>query len=66
MINVNESIIENIILRTDMGSILNIDNLEIDNLLVDFGLFKNHKIGESVESLIRHILQIENITLSLL
>ena len=63
MVNVNESIIESIILRTDMGSILNIDNLEIDNLLVDFGLFNNHKIGESVESLIRHILHIENITL---
>ena len=46
-----------------MGSILNIDNLEIDNLLVDFGLFDNDKIGESVESFIRHILHIENITL---
>ena len=63
MLNIKENIIENFILNLDLLSFLNTDNLEINDLLIHFGLFNNHKIGETIESFIRHTLHIENITL---
>ena len=63
MLNIKENIIEKFILDLDMLSFLDTDNLEINDLLIHFGLFNNHKIGETIESFIRHILHIENITL---
>ena len=63
MLNIKENIIEKFILNLDLLSFLNTDNLEINDLLIHFGLFNNHKIGETIESFIRHILHIENITL---
>ena len=59
MLNIKEDICERIILGTDISSILDIENLDIDNLLVDFGLFDNHKIGDSIKSYIKHTLQEE-------
>tara|TARA_Y100001970_G_C14065530_1_gene766484 strand:+ start:226 stop:1077 length:852 start_codon:yes stop_codon:yes gene_type:complete len=63
MLSMNEESIEKIIYQFDILSFLNTKDLDIDNLLVDFGLFDNYKIGESVNSFIRHILHIEDITL---
>ena len=63
MLEFKEEIIEKILLELDMLSILDMENLDIDDLLVDFGLFNNDKIGESIKSLIRHTLKKEDITL---
>lgn len=63
MLNIKENIIEKFIFNLNMLSFLDLDNLEINNLLIHFGLFNNHKIGKTIESFIRHTLNIENITL---
>ena len=40
--------IEKIVLEADITKILNMDDLEIDDLLVKFGLFSNKQIGDSI------------------
>jgi len=54
---------EKIILETDLEDIFNMNNLEIDNLLVNYGLFNNQLIGESINILCKHKIGKENITL---
>ena len=63
MLSMNEESIEKFMLEFDILSFLDTENLTIDNLLLQFGLFDNYKIGESVNSFIRHLLHIEDITL---
>ena len=63
MLNMKEEHIEEILLKTDLSSVLDIENIEIDNLLIDFGLFDNNKIGVWISSSIRHTLKKENIKL---
>jgi len=46
--------IEKLVLEKDLTKLLNIDDIDIDNLLVKYGLFSNEHIGESVSSFIRH------------
>ena len=55
--------IEKIVLETDLTKILNVDDLEIDDLLVKFGLFSNKPIGDSISSFIRHKTQKNDLTL---
>ena len=55
--------IEKIVLETDLTKILNTDDLEIDDLLVKFGLFSNQQIGDSISSFIRHKTQKNDLTL---
>ena len=55
--------IEKIVLETDLTKILNVDDLEIDDLLVKFGLFSNQQIGDSISSFIRHKTQKNDLTL---
>ena len=55
--------IEKIVLETDLTKILNTDDLEIDNLLVKFGLFSNQQIGDSISSFIRHKTDKNDLTL---
>lgn len=55
--------IEKIVLETDLTKILNTDDLEIDDLLVKFGLFSNKQIGDSISSFIRHKTQKNDLTL---
>lgn len=54
---------EEIILETNMDQILDSGTLEIDDLLLKFGLFTNKIIGESVTSFCKHKLGKENLTL---
>ena len=42
---------------------MNIDDIDIDNLLVKYGLFSNEHIGESVSSFIRHKTEKNDLTL---
>lgn len=55
--------IEKIVLETDLNKLLNSENLEIDDLLVKFGLFNNKPIGDSISSFIRHKTQKNDLTL---
>ena len=55
--------IEKIVLETDLSKILNSDDLEIDDLLVKFGLFSNKQIGDSISSFIRHKCNKNDLTL---
>ncbi len=55
--------IEKIVLEADITKILNMDDLEIDNLLVKFGLFSNQQIGDSISSFIRHKTDKNDLTL---
>ena len=55
--------IEKIVLETDLDKLLNTENLEIDDLLVRFGLFSNKPIGDSISSFIRHKTQKNDLTL---
>ena len=55
--------IEKIALETDLTKILNTDDLEIDDLLVKFGLFSNKQIGDSISSFIRHKTDKNDLTL---
>lgn len=55
--------IEKIVLETDLTKLLNSDDLEIDDLLVKFGLFNNKPIGDSISSFIRHKTQKNDLTL---
>ena len=54
---------EKIILETEFEDIFNMNELEIDNLLVNYGLFNNKMIGEWINILCKHKLGRENITL---
>ena len=55
--------IEKIVLETDLTKLLNSDDLEIDDLLVKFGLFENKPIGDSISSFIRHKCNKNDLTL---
>lgn len=46
--------IEKIVLEKDLTMIIDTENIEIDNLLIKFGLSNNNHIGESISSFIRH------------
>jgi NTE family protein len=55
--------IEKIILETDLNKIVNTDDLNIDDILVNFGLFDNKVLGDTISSFIRHKLNKNDITL---
>ena len=54
---------EKLMLKIDTESFLDLSKLEIDNLLVGFGLFDNDKLGDYINSFIRNVLNEEDITL---
>jgi len=54
---------EKIILNIDFESFLDMSKLEIDNLLIDFGLFDGEKLSDYINSIVRNVLNKENITL---
>lgn len=54
---------EELMLKIDTESFLDLSKLEIDNLLVGFGLFDNDKLGDYINSFIRNVLNEEDITL---
>ena len=63
ILNISNESREKLIYEMDIFSFLDIENIKIDNLLIDFGLFDNQKIGDGINSFIKHTLNINNITL---
>lgn len=59
----NYKVIENLIMGCKINIILDLDEINIDTMLLEFGLFSNNKLGEFIESYIKNIYKIENITL---
>ena len=55
--------IEKLVLEKDLNTLLNVEDIDIDSLLVDYGLFSNKHIGESVSSFIRHKTKKNDLTL---
>lgn len=55
--------IEKIVLEKDLSKILNLEDLDIDNLLVKYGLFSNKHISETISSFIRHKCNKNDLTL---
>jgi len=54
LLDYTSSQIEKIVLETELDKLLNIDDLEIDNLLLRFGLFDNKTLGNTIQSFIKH------------
>lgn len=63
LLKINPEIYEKIIMKFDILSVLNLDDIQIDNLLVDLGLFSTDKIGAIIQSVTKNCLQCEDITL---
>ena len=63
ILKLNESVIENIVMGVDYLSTLDIDNLEINDLLVEYGLFNNDILANTIKSIIKNTLNKEDITL---
>ena len=52
-----------IVMKAPMFSVLNVDNITIDDLLVDFGLFKTDNIRELMQIVTKNYFKQEDITL---
>ena len=59
----NTKVIENLMMGCDINTILNLDDIDINSILLEFGLFSNKKLSEFIESYIKNIYNIENISL---
>jgi len=63
MTNLSQKECERVIMDADIYSLLNTDNLTIDDLLIDFGLFETNKIREIMHIFTKHLYQSDDITL---
>ena len=63
LLKINPEIYQEIIMKFNILSVLNLDDIKIDNLLVDLGLFSTDKIGTIIQSVTKNCLQYEDITL---
>ena len=63
LLKLNYKVSTDISMKFDIGSMLNFDDIEIDNLLVDHGFFKTDGIKLIFQSLLKNVLKKEDITL---
>ncbi len=63
LLKIDMKIIYSLIDQFDISSILKNDNISINNLLVDFGIYSNHKIKDIFQSVIKHKLNKSDLTL---
>ena len=63
ILNINQDILKNIIIKYDSNNYINYDNLKIDDILIDFGLFDTDKISNIIQSILKNCLQIDDLTL---
>ena len=63
LLDFTPSQMEELILETELEKILDTESLEIDELLLNYGLFTNQMIGDSVNSYCKHMIGRNNITL---
>ena len=63
MLNLTQEACEKFIMESDILSMLNYDEIHIDNLLIDYGIFSNDKIKDILKSFTKHIFHCEDISL---
>tara|TARA_B100000963_G_C22603395_1_gene661342 strand:- start:104 stop:982 length:879 start_codon:yes stop_codon:yes gene_type:complete len=54
---------KNIILKYDIQKMINVDNIQIDDILVDFGLFETTGIRNIIQSILKNFKGVEDISL---
>ena len=64
MIKFTDSQIREIVYRINGNEILDMEDINIDNLLLEFGLFDNSKIKTYIDSFLKHTLLKEDLTLA--
>ena len=52
-----------IVLNYDLLKLVNMDNIKIDDILINFGLFDTKDIGNFIQSILKHSLKIDDISL---
>ena len=63
LIGIKYDVIYFIVMKYNIENIINLDDISIDNILIDFGLFKMNEIKNLFQSLIKNILHKDDITL---
>ena len=63
LLKLNYKVSTDISMKFDIGSMLNFDDIKIDNLLVDHGFFKTDGMKLIVKSLLKNVLNKDDITL---
>ena len=54
---------EKIIMRYNLNVLTDMDLITIDNILVDFGLFDNSAISDLIQSILKNLINVEDLTL---
>jgi hypothetical protein len=63
LLKVSKQVIEATMKRLCFSELLDIDNLNINNLIFELGLFDNHKVGSIITTILREKYSKENMTL---
>ena len=63
MLNLTLDACEKLIMESDILSMLDYDEIHINNLLIDYGIFSNDKIKDILKSFTKHIFHCEDISL---
>ena len=63
LIQLNCDVFHSIIMRYDLNSLLNVDNITIDSLLLDFGIFETDGVEKIIRSLVQRVLHKDDINL---
>lgn len=63
LLKIDIKVIFTLIDQFHISSILKNDNISINDLLIDFGIFSNHKIKEMFQSVIKHLFNKSDLTL---
>ena len=64
LIRLRLDICEKIVRKYDILKLIDSDNLSIDDLLINFGLFDTKNIGHFIKSILKNFLQVEDLTLT--
>ena len=64
LIGLRLDICEKIVQKYDILKLIDSDNLSIDDLLINFGLFDTKNIGHFFRSILKNFLQVEDLTLT--
>ena len=63
LLKVSKQVIESVVKRFCFSELLDIDNLNINNLIFELGLFDNHKVGSILTTILREKYSKDTMTL---
>ena len=64
IIGVNLSVIEKVNQVYDYSDMLQVKDIHIDNILLNFGIFTNEKVGDFISTFLKHTIHKDTLTLS--